>query len=98
MSVSQTDELTEALGELRTLFPEWRLGQLIANLLVAAGHADGGAIWDVEDQQLLAAARRLMANNRDRKGIGAEPSGTPDRGMPLPPLGTTTPEPPRQVS
>lgn len=27
---------------------------------------DGGAIWDVEDEQLLAAARRLIERNRGR--------------------------------
>ena len=34
---SPTDELVDALTELRVLFPDWRLGQLIANLVTAAG-------------------------------------------------------------
>ena len=36
MIVSQTDQLLEAVAELRTLFPDWRLGQLVANLVTAA--------------------------------------------------------------
>jgi hypothetical protein len=60
------DELLGALPELRTLFPDWRFGQLIANLALAAGRDGDGAIWDVEDEQLLAAARRLIERNRER--------------------------------
>jgi hypothetical protein len=46
-------ELLEAVAELCEKHPNWRLGQLIANV---AGWADQD-IWDVEDEQLLAAAR-----------------------------------------
>jgi hypothetical protein len=51
---------------LRDLFPEWRFGQLVANLTTAAGCQGPEAIWDVEDEQLLAAAERLIERNRDR--------------------------------
>jgi hypothetical protein len=64
MNVSVADELIEALSELRLLFPDWRMGQLVANLVLAAGGSDGGAIWEVEDERLLAAARRLIGRNR----------------------------------
>ena len=67
MSASTAEELIGALAELRTLFPDWRLGQLVANLLTAAGGTDAGAIWDVEDEQLLAAARRLIQRNQGRR-------------------------------
>jgi hypothetical protein len=67
MIVSQTDQLLEAVAELRTLFPDWRLGQLVANLVTAAGGTDAGAIWDMEDEKLLVAARRLIERNQGRK-------------------------------
>jgi hypothetical protein len=44
------DELVGTIAELRALFPEWRLGQLIANLVTAAGGTEAGAIWDIEDE------------------------------------------------
>jgi hypothetical protein len=66
MNASIGDELLEAMSELRTLFPDWRMGQLVANLTGAAGGADASAIWDVEDQELLVAARRLIERNRGR--------------------------------
>jgi hypothetical protein len=46
-------ELMEAIAELQRRYPAWRLGQLIVNV---AGWADQ-EVWDVEDEQLLAAAR-----------------------------------------
>lgn len=65
--MSSTDhDLITAITELRELFPEWRMGQLIANLVQAAGCDQDGAIWNVDDQQLLDAARRLIERNRSR--------------------------------
>ena len=60
------NELCEAIAELRGVFPDWRMGQLIANLALAAGRDGESGIWDVEDEQLLAAARRLIARNLTR--------------------------------
>jgi hypothetical protein len=70
MILSHTDELVEAISELRVLFPDWRMGQLIANLVTAAGGIDAGAIWEMEDAKLLAAARRLIERNRSRADNG----------------------------
>ncbi|MEX0702736.1 MAG: hypothetical protein WD069_11640 [Planctomycetales bacterium] len=50
---SQRDELLAAVAELSDRYPDWRLGQLIANV---ADWADQ-ELWDVEDAQLLHAAR-----------------------------------------
>lgn len=72
MNASTTQELIEAVSELHALFPEWRMGQLVANLVMAAGCTDASAIWDVEDEQLLAAARRLIARNTQRGTIPAQ--------------------------
>jgi hypothetical protein len=59
-------ELVGAIGELRVLFPDWRMGQLMANLALAAGKTDAADIWDVTDDELLAAAERLIEQNRAR--------------------------------
>ena len=52
MSKDKRDELLLAIAELRRQYPKWRLGQLILNV---AGWADQD-LWDIEDDQLLAAA------------------------------------------
>ena len=66
MTTATRDELLSAMQELQTLFPDWRMGQLVANLTQAAGRDREGAIWDVEDEELLAAARRLIERNQGR--------------------------------
>jgi hypothetical protein len=53
MISQQRPDLLAAIAELGRRYPDWRLGQLVANV---AGWADQ-EIWDVEDAQLLEAAR-----------------------------------------
>lgn len=60
-------ELLAALAELGRLFPDWRLGQTLANLAMSAGHPEAGAVWDLEDSEALAAARRLIERNAERQ-------------------------------
>ena len=60
------DELLSALAELGEQHPEWRLGQTMANLAMAAGRTEAGAIWDLEDGEALAAAQRLLERNRQQ--------------------------------
>jgi hypothetical protein len=59
-------DLLQAIGDLSDAFPEWRLGQMIANLAVVARGATGEAIWDVEDEELLAAIRDQIEKRRLR--------------------------------
>lgn len=66
MKTATRDELLDAISELRSRFPAWRMGQLVANLVMAAGLEGPEAIWDVEDDRLLGAARRLIERNTDR--------------------------------
>ncbi len=53
MNSHERAELLATIAELCQRYPGWRLGQLVANV---AGWADQ-EIWDIEDQQLLEAAR-----------------------------------------
>jgi len=57
VNVAARDELMESLIELRRALPSMRLGQLIANMATVARGAVPGAIWDAEDDELLAAIR-----------------------------------------
>ena len=88
MTSTTSDQLLAAMAELRSLFPDWRVGQLVANLTQAAGRDREGAIWDVEDEELLAAARRLIDRNRAHRTPISEQGTTPDPGelqsFPLP--------------
>lgn len=57
MSVAIHDELMESLAELRRALPSVRLGQLIANLAAVARGPVPGAVWEMEDNELLGAIR-----------------------------------------
>jgi hypothetical protein len=60
-------ELLKALAELSEECPEMRMGQLIANLATLAREPVVEAIWDAEDEELLAAARRQLEVFRARR-------------------------------
>jgi hypothetical protein len=57
MNVAVHDEVMESLADLRRALPSMRLGQLIANMASVARGAVPGAIWEMEDDELLAAIR-----------------------------------------
>lgn len=58
-------DLLDALQELSRIRPEWRLGQTLANLAMTAGRLDPGGVWDLEDEEALAAAKTLIAQHSE---------------------------------
>ncbi|MBO0698868.1 MAG: hypothetical protein J2P46_10770 [Zavarzinella sp.] len=67
--------LLEPLSELST---DMRFGQLICNLVTLAGGRTAEAIWDIEDDQLLAAIHKftddLTRFHADRAAEAAAPT------------------------
>jgi hypothetical protein len=61
--------LCDALLEIRRRFPDFRLGQLIANVAMFAG-TDA---WGAEDEELLAAAEAFLAQNTE--AVSSAPPG-----------------------
>jgi uncharacterized membrane protein YqjE len=53
-------DVLRVLEELSEICPEYRFGQMIANLAMMARGDTVGAIWDMEDDELLAAARKHL--------------------------------------
>ncbi len=62
MIAPQRQELLRLLGQLSELTPDVRFGQLIANLSYLAVAPTNEAIWDMEDEQLLVAVRKHIAD------------------------------------
>jgi hypothetical protein len=71
MTDSLRHDVLQGLGELSEEFPDWRLGQMIANLSVVARGATTGAIWDVEDEELLAAIHSQLEKRRSKTSTTA---------------------------
>ncbi len=63
MIVQDRTTLVDALAQLSRQYPEWRFGQLVSNV---AGWADVD-VWDIEDEQWLAAAKAHLEQVGDRE-------------------------------
>ena len=63
---TERGELLALLTELSEQAPDLRLGQLVANLATLAQGAKVEAIWDAQDEELVAAAKRLLAHYQQR--------------------------------
>ena len=53
MTIDERRDLLLLIEQVSQRHPQWRLGQLIANLTTLANQN----VWDVEDHELLEAAR-----------------------------------------
>jgi len=76
-------DLFAALAQLSRLRPEWRVGQNVANLAMTAGRLDAGGVWDLEDDEALAEASRLIEQYSEIDSEVAGPGDAPDRGRPV---------------
>jgi hypothetical protein len=68
MTNSTRSELLSRLADLSRACPEMRFGQLIANLAVVARGTELGAIWEMEDEELLATVNWQLTQLLARRG------------------------------
>jgi hypothetical protein len=71
--------LLAALAELSRIRPQWRLGQTIANLAMTAGRLDSSGVWDLEDEDALAAAKTLIEQHSETEPGTSEEAVAPGR-------------------
>jgi len=60
------------LERLSECAPDLRFGQMIANLAFLAAGPWNETLWDLEDEQLLAAIRQQLADLSAREATSAE--------------------------
>ena len=70
MISDQRRELLRLLAELSDEAPDVRFGQLIANLSYLGRGLSAESVWDVEDEDLLRAAREHLEQWRERNKTG----------------------------
>lgn len=68
MKTKNRSELLSVIDQMCERYPNWRFGQLIANL---AGWADQN-IWDIEDEQLVAVANEHLHSAKSVAGAPAD--------------------------
>jgi hypothetical protein len=66
-------DILRELERVSELAPEMRFGQLVANLAFVAAGPWNETLWDLEDDQLLAALRQHLADLSAREAT-AEPA------------------------
>jgi hypothetical protein len=62
MTVDSRSKLLQVLDEIGRIDPDVRLGQLMVTLAYIARGPKHEVIWDVEDDELLAATQQDLAN------------------------------------
>jgi hypothetical protein len=62
MAKTMRDDLLEVLAAIRSRTPSVRLGQLVCNLALLTGRSNTGGVYDIEDDELLMAARQHLAD------------------------------------
>jgi hypothetical protein len=95
MTNPNRSELLEAMAEFGELFPDLRFGQAIANLVTTAKGPGtltewGEAVWDIEDDELLAELQESIACRREAMAGSSE--GKPRLATELPTGEGRTPE------
>ena len=65
-------ELFAALNQLLELYPRFRLGQLVVALAEKVKGFERGAVYDVEDDELLESARAMIAFHEKHEEDAAE--------------------------
>lgn len=61
------DQLLRLLAEMSALYPEWRFGQLVANVAMWARQPtepQDTSVWEVEDEEMIAAIERHLKQSR----------------------------------
>lgn len=69
MSDAIRHELSEVLAEIALYAPDWRFGQMVALFSSAVRPSSPQAMWDVEDEELLAAARKQLDYFREMRPL-----------------------------
>ena len=56
MTEASTAQIVAVLRQRRGMHPDWRVGQLVANVAMFARGPIASAVWDVEDTEFVHAA------------------------------------------
>lgn len=66
MSAEAREDLFQTLRQLHTALPDMRFGRLICNLATIARGPAPESTWDVDDDELLEAAREQFESVREK--------------------------------
>ena len=65
MTSELRQQVLAALEVLSETYPDWRFGQMIANLATIARGPENESVWDMQDEELLTAIRWQLEQRRE---------------------------------
>ena len=66
MNVTQdTERLLDAIRRMKSAYPDWRIGQLVANVASMKLGFKVESIWDIEDHEFIAAIDDHLAEREE---------------------------------
>jgi hypothetical protein len=68
ISTPDDSELFSMVKEIRSLYPDWRLGQMVCNVAVWAHEPDKSSVGDIEDGEFIRAARGHIEKRKSDNG------------------------------
>jgi hypothetical protein len=68
MTRSNRERIAKLLEQLSQLHPEWRFGQLVANVSTWAKGPTVESVWDVEDEEFIKAAEEHIRSSTASAG------------------------------
>jgi hypothetical protein len=69
---SERRQVLELIGELSSLYPEMRIGQILTWFAGIAREAKAESIWDVEDAELIPLMRDHLEQQRPHAAHSAQ--------------------------
>src|SRR5690348_3623062 len=67
MTRAHQKRLAKVIEQLTELHPDWRIGQLVANVAAWASGPTAEAVWDVDDESFLKAAETHLRTHASQK-------------------------------
>jgi hypothetical protein len=67
MTPAHQQRLAKVIEQLSELHPDWRFGQLVANVASWASGPTAEAVWDVDDEAFLNAAEEHLRSRAHHK-------------------------------
>jgi hypothetical protein len=69
IAIDLQSSVLQRLEQIRRLCPEMRLGQLLATVGMLGEDSTGRSLWDIEDDELLAAVERFASDLSRRTDV-----------------------------
>lgn len=65
MNTQAAQQVSAVIQELAAVYPQWRIGQIVANVATWARGPQESATWEVTDEEFVRAAREHLQQRQN---------------------------------